>query len=440
MKSIVKVPQNAVSSFKTRSLLIISGFLNGKPRLPNSVCWAVTIERVPEAFPYMSNRPVFYIARLLPGYRLPILRRLNERLDGRLVVCSGQPPGASSLSYLTQEQSYDFRHLSLRNYWFRGETAHWQPFKKAFRQFGAPAAVLTEESPRSISLPWLLHYAAQRGAGRVLWGHFSSLNRRFDPEKNLQDRYRLALARRVEACACYTQGVADHLSPYLPEEKLFVARNTIDMDTYFGQYDALAVQGKTAVRQKFGIDPDAAVMAFMGRLVPEKGTQLLLETFERIRRDRPAALLIIGAGPEREAMEAYVTQQQLSDVHLLGPLPDDEAAPYLYAADVMLMPGYLGLVINHAFAFGLPIVSRRNPVGVKYHSPEVEYVQSGKTGVLSDSDGAEDLAAAVLRVLADQERFSANAMDYARTYLRIDRMVDGLEGAIHYASSKARQS
>lgn len=385
----------------------------------------------------MSTSPVFYFTRLLTGYRLPILHRLNDRLDGRLVVCTGQPPGGSSLAYLMQERDYAFRHFPLRNYWFQGETAHYQPFKKAFREFGDPAAILAEESPRSVSLPLLLRYARQRGAGRVLWGHFSSLNRRFDPEKNLQDRYRLSLARRVEACACYTQGVADHLRPYLPDEKLFVARNTIDMDTLFTQYDALATQRKAAVRQELGLAPNAAVMAFMGRLVPEKGTQLLLETFEHVRRDRPAALLIIGAGSEREAMEAYVAQQQLSDVHFLGPLPDEEAAPYLYAADVMLMPGYLGLVINHAFAFGLPVVSRRNPVGVNYHSPEVEYVQPGETGLLSEGDGAEDLAAAVRIVLADQERFSTNAMNYARTYLRIDRMVDGLEGAIRYATSKA---
>ncbi|HMB89729.1 MAG TPA: glycosyltransferase [Rhodothermales bacterium] len=384
----------------------------------------------------MPARPIFYIARLLPGYRLPILSRLNERLDGRLVVCTGQPPGTSSLSYLTKEQSYDFPHVSLHNYWLMGERVHLQPFRKAFKAFGDPAVVLTEESPRSISLPRLLIYARQRGAGRVLWGHFSSLNRRFDPTQHMQDRYRLALARRVEACACYTQGVADHLRPYLPDKKLFVARNTIGMDTLFAQYDALAKQSKMAVRQELGLAPDAAVLAFMGRLVPEKGTQLLLETFAHICQDRPAALLVIGAGPEREAMEAYTAQHHLPDVHFLGPLPDEEAAPYLYAADVMLMPGYLGLVINHAFAFGLPVVSRRKPVGVQFHSPEVEYVQSGKTGLLSEGDGATDLAEAVRTVLLDQARFSANALDYARTYLGVDHMVDGLEGAIRYATAQ----
>lgn len=383
----------------------------------------------------MSVRPVFYIARLLPGYRLPILNRLNERLDGRLVVCSGQVPGDSSLSYLTQESTYDFRHLPLHNYWLMGERMHLQPFKKAFQAFGDPAVVLTEESPRSVSLPRLLSYSRQQGAGRVLWGHFSSLNRRFDPSRHLQDRYRLSLARNVEACACYTDGVADHLRPYLPDKKLFVARNTIDMATLFDQYDAQTTRGKDAVRQTLGLAPDAAVLIFMGRLVPQKGTHLLLETFERIRRERPAALLIIGAGPEQEAMEAYAAQQGLSDVHFLGPLPDAEAAPYLYAADVMLMPGYLGLVINHAFAFGLPVVSRRNPVGVQFHSPEVEYVQTGENGLLSEGDGADDLAEAVRAVLADHARMSQKALDYARTHLRIDRMVDGLEGAIRYAEA-----
>lgn len=389
----------------------------------------------------MSPSPVFYITRLLTGYRLPILRRLNERLDGRLVVCSGQPPGGSSLASLVQEHGQDFRYLPLRNYWFRGETLHWQSFRKAFLRFGDPAAILAEESPRSVSLPLLLRYARQHGAGRVLWGHFSSLHRRFDPEKNIQDRYRLALARRVEACACYTPGVANLLRPYMPDDKLFVARNTIDIDTLSDQYDALTIQGKAAIRQALGLDPDAAVLLFIGRLVPEKGTQLLLETYAHIRRERAAALLVMGTGPEQEAMEAYVAQRDLPDVHFLGsiPLADERGAPYLYAADLMLVPGYLGLVINHAFAFGLPVVSRRNPVGTQFHSPEVEYLESGENGILTDGNSADDLAAAVHTVLANQARFSDHALTYARTHLRIDRMVDGLEGAIRYAAAAMGQ-
>ena len=34
----------------------------------------------------MAEPPVFYFARMLPAYRHAVMERLNERLDGRLVV------------------------------------------------------------------------------------------------------------------------------------------------------------------------------------------------------------------------------------------------------------------------------------------------------------------------------------------------------------------
>ena len=39
--------------------------------------------------------PIAYVARFVPGYRRPVLEELNDRLDGRLVVCAGAPPEAS---------------------------------------------------------------------------------------------------------------------------------------------------------------------------------------------------------------------------------------------------------------------------------------------------------------------------------------------------------
>jgi len=383
----------------------------------------------------MKEPPVFYFTRMVLGYRVPVLRRLNERLQGRLVVVSGRPPGSSTLKYLEHGEDPGFRHVVLPDRWIGGDRVHFLSFRDAFRRIGVPSVVLAEESPRSVSLPFLLRHARRLGSGRVLWGHFSSLNRRFDPRHHVRDRYRLMLARRVEACACYTDGVADMLRPFVPSERLFVARNTIDMEPLVRQYDGLAPEGRDSVRRRLGMDRDEAVLFFMGRLVPEKGTTLLLETFDLLRRDRPATLVVVGDGPERESMEAWCAARSLDRVRFLGALSDEEAAPYLFASDVALMPGYLGLIINHAFAFGLPVVSRADPDGVLFHSPEVEYVRNGENGILSAGNGPDDLLGAVRAVLVDRERFSANARTFALEKLGLDRMIDGLVGAIDYADA-----
>ena len=385
----------------------------------------------------MPERPVFYFTRMVPVYRYPVLERLNARLDGRLVVCSGEPPRASSLRSLTDEQADGFRQVRLRNLWLRGETLHAQPFREVFRDFGPPGVLLAEESPRSLSLPWLLRYARRRNVGRLLWGHFSSNDRAFSP-RHPTDRYRIALARSVEACVCYTEAIADLLRPYVPTERLFVARNTLDTDTLFALHDHLAAEGRVAVRRRLGLPPQAPVLVFIGRLIKAKGTDRLLDVFGALRAKRAAHLLVIGAGPKQGTMEARVAREAIADVHFLGALPAwADSAPYLYAADVMLMPGYLGLAVNHAFAFGLPVVSQATPdPAIRFHSPEAAYLRPGENGLLARPDDPAALLNAVERVLADQARFSQNAYDYARTHLTIDQMVDGLEAAIRFVEEK----
>lgn len=381
----------------------------------------------------MPQQPVYYFARMVPGYRVPVLEELNRRLGGRLVVCAGQPPDASSLGYLVSGEEPSFEQVALRNRWLFGERFHAQPFRRVFRDHGRPAVVLAEESPRSVTLPLLLCHARRQGAGRVLWGHFSSLKRSFDPTKNVWDRYRLALARRVEACACYTAGVADMLRPYVTEEKLFVARNTIDLAPMFAQHEALRGEGKAAVRRRLSIPERASVLVYLGRLIPEKGTGMLLDAYRKLSRERPAVLLVIGDGPDRSRMQTVASSRDLDDVRFLGPLSDEEAAPHLFAADVMVMPGYLGLVINHAFAFALPVVSMRKPAGIAAHSPEVEYVESGETGMLCEGETEGDLVDGIHTVLSDLPRYSANAYAYAKSHLTLDGMVDGLYDAIQRA-------
>ena len=145
----------------------------------------------------------------------------------------------------------------------------------------------------------------------------------------------------------------------------------------FAQRDALAAEGKTAVRRRLSIPLEAPVLVYIGRLIREKGTDMLLDAWDLLTKETSASLLIIGDGPERAAMEAEVSSRSLQGVRFLGTLLREEAAPWLYASDLMLMPGYLGLAVNHAFAFGVPVVSLRHPAGgEKFHSPEVEYVLS----------------------------------------------------------------
>ncbi len=376
------------------------------------------------------TNPVYYFSRMLPAYRVPVLDRLNERLGGRLVVCHGQRPAGNPT--LMGEVDADFRRVVLRNIWLGGETVHAQPFGGVFEQYGTPAAVIAEESPRSITLPFLLRSARRLGAARILWGIFYSVHRPYSSRHPLQ-QYRLRMARRVEACLCYSRRSRDVLATHVDSDRLFVAQNTLDTTTLFALQEQLAEEGRTEVRKRLGL-LDRPTFAFVGQLVERKGTYDLISFIESIVETRDATLLVIGDGPERSAMEERVIASRLEDhVRFLGSIPDaDKSAPYIFAADVMVIPGYVGLVINHAFSFGVPILTQEPPDETPFHGPEIESLVPDKNGMMVPREPGA-LVEGALRMIEDQPRFSRNALEYSRQHLTVDHLVDAIANALSFA-------
>ena len=115
------------------------------------------------------------------------------------------------------------------------------------------------------------------------------------------------------------------------------------------------------VRARLRIAPHDLVIGFVGRLVPQKGPELLLRALPLVLHRRPQVkLLIVGDGPVGPGMRREVEQQGLaSRVLLLG---DQLAAPLMPAFDIFCLPSrYEGMpyVLLEALAAGLPLVASR---------------------------------------------------------------------------------
>ena len=376
-----------------------------------------------------SDPPVLYFTRYVPSYRVAVFDRLNRRLGGRLVVCAGRAGGADLRSI--EARSSPYRTVTLPDFWFKGEAIHGQAFWKALGQYPRISAMLAEESPRTVTLPLLMAYAKLRGIPFGLWGHFSS-NTRPMGSTSVLDRYRLFLASRANVCVTYTEQQAAALAALLPHDRVVAARNTLDTETLFEQYDRLSSEGKTNVRLWLGINPQALTIVYIGRLIAEKGVDLLLDVLQRVQAHKAAQLVVVGAGSRRERLEKRIAEEHIPGVHFYGAITDlADSAPHIFAADVMLIPGYLGLQVNHAFALGVPIVSRMPPGPGRYHSPEVDFVENGRNGLLVDSPDPDTLARAVLTVASDNT-FGRNALAFAHSNLNIEQMVDGLEKSVRF--------
>ena len=383
---------------------------------------------------------VLYFSRFVPDYRLPIFRALDERLGGRLVICSGDPPESSSLTSLISEssQSTGPRRFHLKNRWLGGEKIHWQSWSGALKEYHDASALLIEESPRSVSLPFLMRAARKRKMATALWGHFSSNNRPLG-SGDFRDSRRMNLARSADTLICYTDEIASDLRTRLGQDNIFVARNTLDTSILFAEHDRLSAEGKLSIRQRLGI-ADRPTLLFIGRLIKEKGVERVLEVASKLGGEK-VSVIVIGDGPERTNLEKLAADLNISAL-FTGAIADlKESAPYIAASDVLLNPGYLGLSVNHAFSLGVPVVAPRTTTSdVRGHSPEWAYVSPGETGEFAASDSIEDLSASTLKVLCDQSRYSRAAAAFSRSELSLERMVDGLEQAIEFAETSAKSA
>lgn len=131
-----------------------------------------------------------------------------------------------------------------------------------------------------------------------------------------------------------------------------------------------------AARKDFGIPDDAFVAVTVGRLVARKATLKLVQALKAAQRP-DAHLLIIGDGPDADAVRAAAAAANLSDrVHLAGQVCEERKWQALASADIFASTSQhegFGLVFLEAMAYGLPIICFD-------HGGQTDFLASGETG------------------------------------------------------------
>lgn len=143
-------------------------------------------------------------------------------------------------------------------------------------------------------------------------------------------------------------------------------------------------------------------VAFAGRLVREKGVDVLLRAFARVVAEIPTArLLLAGDGPERKRLTKLTAELGLSaTVSMLGHLSREQLERARAGAWVQCVPSRwaepFGMVAAEAMMRGTAVVASRC-------GGLTEIVQDGRTGILVPPGDAEALAEALLRLLGNRE-------------------------------------
>ena len=235
-----------------------------------------------------------------------------------------------------------------------------------------------------------------------------------------RSRYALLLHKADLLVGVSRQVVGDFLTDGVPEERLRVIYNGIDISRLQGG----ASPG--ALRQQFGIAPEAVVIAAVGSLIHRKGQDVLLRAMSVL--DRPHVhLLIASDGPDRPKLEALARELGVAPrVRFLGFF--DDLPGVLRSADIVALASRadaFGLVLAEAGAFGLPVVSTL--VG---GIPEV--IAQEETGILVPPDDPAALAGALGRLADDpglRHRLGTAARERVARLFSVQQMVAGFHDA-----------
>ncbi len=206
--------------------------------------------------------------------------------------------------------------------------------------------------------------------------------------------------------------------------KIIVIENGIDTM----RYDEVDETRIARLRSELGLSARDRVVVMVASLRPEKAHDAFLEAAKRIvtrRPDLPVKFLVVGAGPQREAIEAVRKTLGVEDrVLLLGERAD--VPEILHISSVLALPSHgavetLPLAVLEAMASGVPVVA--SAVG---SIPEI--IEDGVNGRLIAPADPVGLSEAICHIFDDSEAtrsIISRAGETVRRRYTVEKMISG---------------
>jgi glycogen synthase len=190
------------------------------------------------------------------------------------------------------------------------------------------------------------------------------------------------------------------------------------------------------VRSRYAL-PAEPLLFHVGRLVPEKGAGVLLESLAQCGTGR---LVIAGRGPwERELRERALAMGIADRVVFAGFVTDETRQALFQQADLTVVPSLyepFGIVALEAMAAGAPLV-------VSDVGGLSEIVRHGVTGLTARPGSPRDLAAQMTLLLQDRalaRRLGEAAQDEVRRRYRWSSIAEATEAVYREVLAASRQS
>ena len=258
----------------------------------------------------------------------------------------------------------------------------------------------------NIASGWLAHRC-----GKDVW----VAGLRVAEPTRFRNRLERRALRKADAVACVSQGVLQFAQTELnvPPSKTTVIPNAVDMDRY-ASADPFAWS-------QIGWPEDSEVVLFVGRLHSQKGIELLQRQVDAIApADSKRRLLLLGDGPLRSELEAWVEEIGSQRVRVLG--WQDDVAPFYRGSQLLALPSrFEGMpnAVMEAMAAGLPVVCTRTE-GI----PELLGDDSPQVVPIDDEVALADRIVSLMESPDDRRRLGKTNHNHVGEHFSREAMVD----------------
>ncbi|HCF04328.1 N-acetyl-alpha-D-glucosaminyl L-malate synthase BshA [Flavobacterium sp.] len=190
--------------------------------------------------------------------------------------------------------------------------------------------------------------------------------------------------------------------------KLFNIKKEIQVIPNFIELDKIKKEDKSPCQRSVMANDEERIITHISNFRKVKRIPDIIAIFNKIQKEIPAKLMMVGEGPEKEKAEQLCRELGIQDkVIFFG--NSNEIDTILCQTDLFLLPSKtesFGLVALEAMACGVPVISS-NAGGL----PEVN--KDGFSGYLSEVGDVDGMAKNALKILKNQtdlDQFKKNAL------------------------------
>lgn len=386
------------------------------------------------AAPHSRPRIAVLKDGFVPEYRAELFARLGQMKEVEYVIFHGPAPRGTG--HRAAEGPFSFPQIGFANRELRlgGRTLVYQPAVRAVAGPAFDGAVLGAEL-KMLAHVVLFPLLKLRRKPVLLWGQGGEKGEdrgsAMEVLGGIGGALKMAAARHADGYVAYTGGGRDRLvEAGADPAKIFVVRNTLDVEAEIELHSRLSLEPVERLRSELGLRQDSAVLLFVGRVYPEKKLSELVLALRELRdrelTQRPVELVVVGDGPDLAQVREGAAG--IEGIHFAGEIRAPErVGRYLRVAAAMVIPGKVGLAVNHAFAHGVPVITRVSPL----HAPEFEYLEPDRNSIVAD--GGHDAFVAAIAEFVDSEeqraRLAAGALE-SREGLTVASMASSFHRAV----------